>query len=34
MGVDLPVNLSILDLIEEISNFHSWPLDDSTGAVV
>ena len=33
MGVDLPVNLPILDLIVEISNCHSWPLDDSTGAV-
>ena len=29
--VHLPVDLSILALIEEISNWHSWPLDDSTG---
>ena len=29
-GVDLPVDLSILALIVEISNHHSWPLDDST----
>ena len=30
-GVDLPVDLPILALIVEISNCHSWPLDDSTG---
>ena len=30
-GVDLPVDLSILALIVEISNCHSWPLDNSTG---
>ena len=29
--VHLPVDLSILALIVEISNCHSWPLDDSTG---
>ena len=30
LGVDLLVDLPILALIE-ISNCHSWPLDDSTG---
>ena len=33
-GVDLPVDLLILALIVEISNCHSWPLDDSTGGRV
>ena len=29
--VDLPVDLSILALIVEISNCNSWPLDNFTG---
>ena len=33
MGVDLPVDLPILALIVENSNYHSLPLDDSTGGV-
>ena len=32
--IDLPVDLPILALIVEISNCHSWPLDDSTGGRV